>query len=97
MTLSISLPRSSLPHPLSLDPVCPGETDEGVLVPEPLGSPHSPAHQKDPEQDPELPGERKEVVRRVKEGDCQRRERKKAGGVEITDQMDTAAATEHEC
>lgn len=56
-----------IPHLLFLpslsDSVCSGETDEGVLVPEPLRQADSAAHQENPGQDSQLPGEGQGVVR----------------------------------
>ena len=45
------------------DSLCPGQTDEGVLVPEPLGQADGAANQEDVRQDPQLPGEGQGVVR----------------------------------
>lgn len=45
------------------DSLCSGETDEGVLVPEPLCQADRTAHQEDSGQDPQLSGEGQGVVR----------------------------------
>ena len=61
-----SLPFGVLPlvlSPSSLDAVSSGEADEGVLVPKPVGAPHGAAHQEDPGQDPQLPGEGQGVLK----------------------------------
>lgn len=45
------------------DSLCFGETNEGVLVPEPFCQADRPAHQEDPGQDPQLSGEGQGVLR----------------------------------
>lgn len=45
------------------DSLCSGETNEGMLVPEPLCQAYSTAHQEDPRQDSQLSGKGQGVVR----------------------------------
>lgn len=57
------------PHPrlFPSDALCSGQTDERVLVPEPLCKADGTAHQEDPGQDPQLSGEGQRVLRGASE------------------------------
>ena len=60
--------------PLLSDPLGSGETDERVLVPEPVCEADCTAHQEDPGENPQLPGEGQGVVRGASEAAARRRD-----------------------